>query len=359
MKNVYFTVGPSQLFPGVESFLNQVLKEEIPSLFHRSPRGQEIYKSTVDNLKKLLKVPSSYQVFFLSSGSEGMESCIKNCVKKYSFNFINGYFSKRWYEMAEQLRKKPQKFEVEWGRGFDFDSILVPKNIELLCFTQNETSTGVALNSKDIDKFKKRYPDKLIAVDIVSSAPYTDLNYKFIDLAFFSVQKGFGLPAGLGVIIVSPQALKKAKYLKDRKFNTGTYHNFENLLEYGKKNQTYETPNLLNIYLLNKVVEKMLKTGIDKIRKQTEEKMELLYNFFDTHKKYKPFVEDQSLRSKTVVVAEVSGGSESVIKKLAAKGIVIGSGHGILRERQIRIANFPAHSKKDICRLLSCLNEIN
>ena len=67
--------------------------------------------------------------------------------------------------------------------------------------------------AENIHKVAKQYPDKLIAVDAVSSAPYGDLDYRLLDIVFFSVQKLFGLPAGLGILIVSPRAIEKSEQL--------------------------------------------------------------------------------------------------------------------------------------------------
>ncbi|MDD2822460.1 MAG: aminotransferase class V-fold PLP-dependent enzyme [Candidatus Daviesbacteria bacterium] len=355
MKNIYFTLGPSQLFPGVEGFVKKALSEDILSLFHRSPKGQDIYQSATENLKILLNIPKDFHIFFLSSSTEAMEKILENCVEKNSFHFINGAFSERFYETATELKKKPLFLKAPLGEGFDFTKVKIPSNTEVICFTQNETSTGVALNPNDIYRFKKLHPQKLIAVDIVSSIPTIDLDYSMIDLSFFSVQKGFGLPAGLAVLIVSPQAFKKAMELKNKGLNIGSYHNFANLQHYALNNQTMETPNVLGLYLLNKVVTKMLKIGIKSIKQHTDKKAKLLYDFFDSDKRFEPFVKDKNLRSKTVIVINVQTDSQQIAEKLATNGIIIGTGYKQLKSSQIRIANFPAHNLKDIKKLIANL----
>ena len=46
-----------------------------------------------------------------------------------------------------------------------------------------------------IYKIKKENPEKLVAIE--------NVNYSLVDCAFFSVQKGFGMPSGLRVIIAN------------------------------------------------------------------------------------------------------------------------------------------------------------
>jgi phosphoserine aminotransferase len=241
---------------------------------------------------------------------------------------------------------------VPTGTGFDFSKIKIPEHIEVICITQNETSTGVVINMNDIYVLKKKTPQTLIAIDIVSSAPYVTIDFKYIDMAFFSVQKGFGLPSGLGLLIVNNKAIKKTKLLAGKNLPIGGYHDFLSLYESVLTSQTPETPNILNIYLLGKVTQDLLAYGVEKMRKETEEKAKLLYAFFDKHPKYKPFVAKEH-RSPTTLVINTKGDTEKIVTKLAKKGYAISKGYGDRNEDQIRIANFPAQTIKQVKGLLA------
>jgi len=355
MKKIFFTPGPAELYPTVAKHIKDGINENIYSISHRGKQFEQIFQNTTANLRKLLKIPNDYSIFFVSSGTEAMERIIENCVEKYSFHFVNGAFSQRFYETAIELKKEPIELKADAGTGFDFAKINIPKKTELICFVHNETSTGVMLNSKKIESFKKLFPKTLIAVDCVSSIPYVNFNYKLIDLVFFSVQKLLGLPAGLGVLIVSPNALKKAEALSKKKVNIGTYHNFLSLKKYADKNQTPETPSTMHIYLLNKILEDMLKVGIKKIRNDTDKKAKLIYAFLENNSHLTPFVKDNKFRSPTVIVAKMNKKTDELISFLKSKKIIIASGYGTLKEFQIRIANVPANSIQDTKLLLKYL----
>jgi len=352
MKNTYFTVGPSQLYPTVAKHVAVAMKQDVPSLNHRGKEFKEIYKHTSEMLRKLMDIPESHHIFFVASGHEGMERILMNTVHKHSFHLVSGAFSKKFYAQALALSKKPEKIEVPTGTGFDFAKIKIPKHAEVICITQNETSTGVRINMSDIYALKKRTPQALIAMDIVSSAPYVTIDFRHIDMAFFSVQKGFGLPSGLGILIVSNKAIKKTKLLAGKKMPIGGYHDFLSLHESVLTSQTPETPNILNIYLLGKVTQDLLQYGVEKMRKETEEKAKLLYDFFDKHPKYKPFVTKEH-RSPTTLVIDTKGDTEKIVAKLAKKGYGVSKGYGDRNEDQIRIANFPAQTLKQVKTLLA------
>ncbi|MBI2021276.1 aminotransferase class V-fold PLP-dependent enzyme [Candidatus Daviesbacteria bacterium] len=356
--SIFFTPGPSQLYPTIKDNIALAIKEEIMSISHRGRKFVQIFQSLTGNLKKLLSIPEDYHILFLSSATEAMERIIQNCVDKTSFHFINGAFSERFFKTAQQLKKKTFVEQVAWGESFTFEDISIPSEVELVCLTENETSTGVSIKMGEIYQYKRLYPDKLIAVDIVSSAPITKINFNLVDLVFFSVQKGFGLPAGLAVLIISPQALTKAKQLSQKNRNIGSYHNFLSLIESANKNQTVETPNVFCLFLLDRVVKDMLKKEIDSIRSEAEKKSELLYNYFD-HSIFKPFVKNKKDRSKTVIVINTNGvSSDRVLEKLQEKNLILSTGYGKNKEAYVRIANFPTHSTREVNLLIETFKKV-
>ncbi|SRR6266568_3393990 len=355
MKKIFFTPGPAALYPTSVAHFQKGFISDRASLSHRGKQFQEMYQELNSNLKKLLGIPQDYHIFIVSSGTEAIERTIQNCVEKESFHFVNGSFSKRFFTTAQDLGKKPKSSEVPMGEGFDFQKIVIPKKTELICFTHNETSTGVMLPAKEIETIAKKHPNKLIAVDIVSSAPDVDLDYKLLDVVFFSVQKGFGLPAGLGIMVVSPKAVEKSQQLLQKGISIGSYHSFPQLLQFAQKYQTPETPPVMEMYVLGKVLKDMLTVGIKKIRRETEQKAQLLYDFLDASETLSAFVKDKQFRSPTIIVADIQKVKGDVKKILAEKGLIVGSGYGANKEKHIRIANFPSHTVRDVKRLIKHL----
>lgn len=343
--NANFTPGPSQLYFTISDHARQAFKDGIPSISHRSKQFEQINKDATDGLRQLLNIPANFHIFFTGSATEIWERIIQNLVEESSFHLVNGSFSKRFYEIAIQLNRKSNKIDAKEGLAFD-DHIQVPAGTELIGITHNETSTGVSLPLDYIYAFKKNNPNALVAVDAVSSLPYPDFDFAQLDSLFFSVQKGFGLPAGLGVWIVNDRCLAKANALLAKGLSIGSYHTLPLLLANAQKNQTPETPNVLAIYLLSKVVQDFLRRGVDIIRKETEYKAAILYQALETHSFLKPFVKDKKFQSKTVIVADCQAHTESLTKFLSQKGLHPGDGYGTFKKTQLRFANFPAHSKE-------------
>jgi len=350
-----FTPGPAQLYFTAEDHIRTAFREGIPSLSHRTKQFEAIYSEAADGLRELLNIPAGYHIFFTGSATEIWERIIQNLVEEKSFHLVNGSFSKRFFEIAQQLNKKPGKLEVDFGKGFD--AITVPAGTELIAVTHNETSTGVSLPLQQIYGLKAQNPDALIAVDAVSALPYPDFDYSVLDSVFFSVQKGFGLPAGLGVWMVNDRCLAKADQLLAKGISIGSYHNLPSLHTHALKNQTPETPNVLGIYLLGKVVGDMLRRGVQAIRKETEYKAAILYQTLEQHPLLNAFVTDKAIQSKTVIVADCGNHTEGVVKHLQPRGLFPGDGYGPFKKQHLRFANFPAHSKEQFECLVDSLAE--
>lgn len=344
---IYLTPGPSENYFVVEEAIKEALQKKITALSHRSKDFKVIFENTVNQIRELLQIPADFSIAFTGSANEIWERILQNCVEKESFHLVNGSFSKKFYEFAGDLKLSPSKYEVDFGKGFLMEDIKIPSSAELIAVIQNETSSGVQFPIENIAQLRAKNLDKLIVVDAVSSLPYTNLDFSVIDSVYFSVQKGFGLPAGLGVWIYNQRMIDKAKTLHSKGKSIGTYHSLLELDKYAQDNQTPETPNVLAIFVLGKVIEAMNKKGIEMIRRETDYKAELLYHTLEQSEFLSPLVTEKSQRSKTVIVANVEKGTSSdVVAFLEKKGIVIGKGYGNFKDSQIRIANFPTHSKE-------------
>ena len=125
-----------------------------------------------------------------------------------------------------------------------------------------------------------------------------------------------------------------------------------------KKNQTPETPNVLAIFLLSKVIKDMNNKGINKIINEIEYKSKIINLTIENHPKIYHSITNEEIRSKTVILAETINNSKSLINQLKKNNLVIGKGYGN-NKNQIRIANFPTHSKESVEMLCDYISKID
>jgi phosphoserine aminotransferase len=266
-------------------------------------------------------------------------------VKEKSIHFYSGSFGEKWFEYTKRLKPAAE------GIRFDAETKLDGKNIKLssgdvICLTHNETSNGTQVHDSIIKAIKKNNSDQLVAVDATSSMGGVAVDFTSADIWLASVQKCFGLPAGLGLLVCSPAAIERGASLGEKNhYNSLTFMNA--MME---KWQTPFTPNVLGIYLLMRILEKA--PSIENTDAQLKKRYNDWSRFLAKRKTIQHLIQNPDVHSITVL--PVKGTPESVqdIKQQAKKkGILLGEGYGDLKGSTFRIANFPAIRTTEIATL--------
>ncbi|MDB5179032.1 MAG: aminotransferase class [Patescibacteria group bacterium] len=356
---VYLTPGPSEPYPRLREFLDDAWSEQIVSLSHRGQAFKDIYRRADVAVRELMGVPDGYTLMFVGSATEAMERVVQGVVDRRSHHLVSGAFAEKWLQIAGQLGKTTTVRRAEAGQGFAQGDYEVPDDTELLCLTHNETSTGTVFAAADLARLVRPPHRWLVALDVVSSAPLAELPWEGLDFVFFSVQKAFGLPAGLGVVVASPRALERAAALRRDGAAVGSFHNLVELAEGAAKFQTPATPNVLGIYLLGRVAADMLAGGVPQLRATNQSRAKRLYEVLEGSDHLEPFVADSLWRSTTVVVADVRGGNAALHARLAGDGLMLGKGYKPFKEQHLRIANFPSLGSRDFDALMRSLQEFD
>ncbi|HTF82126.1 MAG TPA: hypothetical protein VL947_10385, partial [Cytophagales bacterium] len=67
---IYFTPGPTGLYPTVPQHIYKALEEDVCAISHRSKKYEAIHAAAVTNIKALLGLPEGFHVFFTGSATE-------------------------------------------------------------------------------------------------------------------------------------------------------------------------------------------------------------------------------------------------------------------------------------------------
>lgn len=344
---ISFYPGPSRIYPKVARYMSDACREGIVSINHRSDAFMELYRKNIELFKAKLFLPDHYAVYFVSSATECWEIIAQSLTQRQSIHLFNGAFGQKWHGYASQL--VPAR-----ALPFDIQHVLQSSkynDADVICITQNETSNGTQVKGRIIQKIRQLNPDALIAVDATSSMGGIQLNWKDADIWFASVQKCFGLPAGLGILICSPAAIRKAEVINNRKH----YNSLLFMEEMRQRNQTSYTPNVLGIYLLMRVLQDIRDIG--RVEKTIRSRFRKWERFFDEKsEKLNLLIQNKSVRSYTVLAIETPGGLLGELKEKArAAGFILGEGYGLWKQNTFRIANFPALKRSEIARLMDFL----
>lgn len=359
MFDLTFTPGPSKLSPVVKDDIKTAVDTHILEISHRSPEFCAISELAVENLKKLFKIPKDHHVLFLSSATEAMELTIRSTVEKTSFHFTSGNFSEYFIRLAQDLHKNPLAQKAVWGEKNDYFAD-VPEEAELITITQCESSTGCMTTPEEIKQVREKYPEKFLAVDATSIMGVVDVDITQADIWLWSVQKCFGLPSGLGVMVVNPRVYERSKELHQQGINSlGAFGVEKNVKKMLKNYNTIATPNVLNIYLLGRQAQRFLdKGGMPEMEKEARAKTVKIFEMLDFLPNATTFVKDRSASSISLTCAESDEETVAKIHKVCQEnGINMGTGYGKLKPTTFRVCNFPSITMEDIERVSDVLRK--
>lgn len=347
---ISFYPGPSRVHENIPGYVKEAYQTGILSMNHRSEEFMDLCETTISLLKEKLNIPNTYTIFFASSATECWEILAQSLIKKESLHIYNGAFGEKWFEYTKRLQPGAKAFSFDHEKEINLKEVHLPKS-EFLCLTQNETSNGTQVSNEIIAAIQKKYPKSLIAVDATSSMAGIALNFKNADVWFASVQKCFGLPAGLAVMICSPKAIDRIKSLHE----TNHYNSLVFMNEMISKWQTPCTPNVLGIYLLMRVLKHT--KNIRSVDRKIVARFDAWHDFFKDGKNLRLYIQNQNVRSHTVIT--ITGKPELLTKvktKARKKGFLLGEGYGKFKSETFRLANFPALKKNEIQRLQNFLS---
>ena len=335
-----FYPGPSKVYPQVADYAAEAVRSGIVSLNHRSAGFMDVVKETVRLLHEKLAIPANYHIALVSSATECWEIVAQSLTAEASLHPYSGAFGKKWAEYAYRIKPPVNLSEAD-----------------VLCIVQNETSNGTQVGPASLAQFRREFSG-LIAVDAVSSMAGIALDWALADIWFASVQKCFGLPAGLAVLIYSPEALRRAEAIGENDHYNSLLFIHENFAKF----QTPYTPNGLGIYLLMRVLQQV--PPIADVDAMTRKRAADWYAFLTDWSgrsdgpSFTLLVGDPATRSDTVIAIQ---GPEEAIKAIKAAaqqaGILLGNGYGDWKNTTVRIANFPAITDGEIDQLRQFLRD--
>ena len=211
-----YVPGPSNVPAAVQQAIHCPMED------HRNPTIPGLITPLVEDLKKIVLTEKGKVVFFPSSGTGCWEAALQSTLNigDTVLGASFGQFSMLWLDMCTRLQFKAITMDEEWGTGANPESyhreLSKDKDhkIKAVLVCQNETATGVR---SDVLAIRKVLDDlnhpALLMVDGVSSVG----SYEFrmddwgVDCVVSGSQKGLMLPAGLGILGVSPKALEAMK----------------------------------------------------------------------------------------------------------------------------------------------------
>ncbi len=305
---------------------------------HRQPEVKKLVKEVQEGMRTYFTIPKDYEVVLGNGGATFLWDMIgTGMVEKSSSHFVCGEFSSKWHQAHKNIPWiEALENKVEFGQGINPENT---PNADTICCTLNETSTGVQLSSLcEVD-------DKtILAVDATSGAGQIACDISKTDFFYLSPQKVFSGEGGLFISFMSPKAMARVEKIgKDSSRYRPIIMDWSLAIDNSTKNQTYNTPGVCGLYLINETLKEMNTKGFEAVALEAKKKADLLYGWAESKEYLSPYVVDAKFRSHAVATINVDEKIpvDGLIKRLRDLNIVYDiDAYRKLGKNQFRISMF-------------------
>ncbi|MEO6886468.1 MAG: phosphoserine transaminase [Jatrophihabitantaceae bacterium] len=308
-------------------------------------------------LNEVLALPDGYEIVLGNGGSTAFwDAAAFGLIRDRAQHLVCGEFSAKFAKVAEGAPFLGEQTVIrsEYGSA---PTAHAEVGIDAYAWTQNETSTGVALPVARIAGADK---GALMLVDGTSAAGGMAVDLAETDVYYFAPQKAFAAEAGLWLAAFSPAALDRAAELKSSRWLPPSL-DLTLAIDNSRKDQTYNTPAVFSLWLLAHQIDWLLaQGGLDWAVRRTTDSSSRLYDWAEATAYTTPFVADPALRSPMVgtIDFEAAVDAATVAATLRANAIVDTEPYRSLGRNQLRIGMYPAVDPEDVSALTACIDYV-
>jgi len=321
---------------------------------HRKEGVRSVVGRIRHGMVDLFSLPDGYEVLIGNGGSTLFwDAAVFGLIDRKSTHLVIGEFSSKFAAAARAAPHldDPQVCETPPGERPRF-----PDHVEgdVYAYPHNETSTGVMVPVHRPDR-----NDVLVLVDGTSGASGMRVDASAFDAYYFAPQKCFASDGGLWLALCSPRAIERIERLQASGRWMPPTLDLSIALEKSRLDQTYNTPALATIFLLDHQLQWMLGNGgLEFAAGRCDTAAGIVYGWAEAHPHATPFVADAVARSHVTATIDFdeSVDASAVAGVLRANGIIDVEPYRKLGRNQLRIALFPAIDPDDVERLTRAID---
>ncbi|MBT2675572.1 phosphoserine transaminase [Streptomyces sp. ISL-14] len=325
---------------------------------HRQAPVKNLVGQVREGISELFQLPEGYEVVLGNGGSTAFwDIATHGLIENKSQHLTFGEFSSKFAKAAKLAPWLADPDVISTDPGTHPEPV-AQAGVDVYAFTHNETSTGVAMPIKRVAGADE---GALVLVDATSGAGGLPVDIAETDVYYFAPQKSFASDGGLWIGVFSPAAIERAERIHASGRHIPEFFSLPTAIDNSRKNQTYNTPALATLFLLNQQLEWINgQGGLDWSVRRTATSARALYGWAEDIKYANPFVTDPAKRSQVIGTIDFTDeiDAAAVAKVLRANGIVDTEPYRKLGRNQLRVAMFPAIDPADVEALTKCVDYV-
>ncbi|URM90958.1 phosphoserine transaminase [Streptomyces sp. MRC013] len=325
---------------------------------HRQAPVRNLVGEVRDGLRALFSPPDGYEVVLGNGGSTAFwDIATHGLIESRSQHLSFGEFSSKFAGAAARAPWLGEPTVISSDPGTHPEP-RAEAGVDVYALTHNETSTGVAAPLRRVEGADE---GALVLVDATSGAGGLPVDIAETDVYYFAPQKSFAADGGLWIGVFSPAALERAARVHASGRHVPEFFSLPTAIDNSLKNQTYNTPALATLFLLNEQLKWINgRGGLDWAVRRTAASARVLYGWAEASEHATPFVTDPAKRSQVIGTIDFSEqvDAAAVAAVLRANGVVDTEPYRKLGRNQLRVAMFPAVDPADVEALTACVDHV-
>jgi phosphoserine aminotransferase len=323
---------------------------------HRQKPVKDLVARVRGGLAQLFSLPDGYVVALGNGGTTAFwDAAAAGLIRERSLHLSFGEFSNKFASVAAGAPFLADPVVVESDAG-DAPAPTFQAGVDAVAWAHNETSTGVMVPVQR----PAGSDGALVLIDATSGAGGLPVDVAQSDVYYFAPQKSFASDGGLWLALLSPAAQERIAEVGSRTDRwIPEFLSLTTALDNSLKDQTYNTPAVATLILLNAQLEWMNENGgLDFTVGRTTESSTALYEWAEASEYATPFVADPAKRSLVVGTIDFADSVDAakIAATLRANGIVDTEPYRKLGRNQLRVAMFPAVDPDDVRALTRCID---
>ncbi|WP_053546088.1 phosphoserine transaminase [Corynebacterium deserti] len=351
-----FGCGPSKVRPEqIQAIVDGA--ESVIGTSHRQPAVKNVVGSIREGLSDLFSLPEGYEIILSLGGATAFwDAATFGLIEKKSGHLSFGEFSSK-FAKASKLAPWLDEPEIVTAETGDAPAPQAFEGADVIAWAHNETSTGAMVPVVRPEGSE----GSLVAIDATSGAGGLPVDINNADVYYFSPQKCFASDGGLWLAAMSPAALERIEKINASDRFIPEFLNLQTAVDNSLKNQTYNTPAVATLLMLDNQVQWMnANGGLDGMVARTTASSSALYNWAEAREEASPYVADAAKRSLVVGTIDFDDSIDAAViaKILRTNGILDTEPYRKLGRNQLRIGMFPAIDSTDIEKLTGAIDFI-
>lgn len=325
---------------------------------HRQAGVRSVVGSIRTGLADLFSLPDGYEVLLGNGGSTAFwDAAAFGLVERRAEHLVIGEFSSKFAQVTADAPFLDDPRVIESAPGTRAPLVADP-DVDCYAFPHNETSTGVMT---DVVRPAGAGGDQLVLVDATSGAGGLRVDPTQFDVYYFAPQKCFAGDGGIWLALCSPAAVERIERIGASGRWVPPSMSLPIALDNSRLDQTYNTPALVSLFLLEHSLRWMLdQGGLEFTAGRCDRSSSTVYDWADASAFAAPFVTDPAARSHVTCTVDFADAVDAaaVAKALRANGIVDTEPYRKLGRNQLRIATFPAIEPDDVAVLTRAIDHL-